>query len=546
LLESTVFDLMAAERLQSAGHTFTTRHQRASTAGDRTGTSRGWGSALRGSVRVTLTIHSIDLFVLIVYLAGVAGIGMWLGRGTHELAGYLLGDRQLPWWAILGSIVATETSTATFLSVPGIAFAPEGDLRFLQLAIGYLAGRMLIRGLLLPLYFRAEIFTAYQVLDQRFGGATKRAASLIFLVTRNLSDGLRLFLAAIVLEKMIQLPLPACVVLIGLVTILYTLVGGIKAVIWNDCVQFVIYMLGALVAGWIILQSLPEGIHGVVQFGRRHEKFQLFDFSWDVSDPYTFWAAVLGGMFLTLGTHGTDQMMVQRYLCAKSQTDAARALVWSAVVVLIQFAVFLLLGIGLAAFYAINPRGERFLSNDEVFATFIVQELPAGRGLVGLVLAAVFAAAMSTLSSSINSSATSAVKDLWPQSAQGHDAARRQLRASRIATIGFGLLQIVIGIAAQDYAKSVVNDVLAIASFSAGLLLGIFALGVFAASVRQTAAAVGLMVGLTCLLAVKYGLPELRDAWLVAWTWLPAIGAATTFVGGLLAQRLIDFASRRQ
>ena len=265
---------------------------------------------------MTLAIQGIDVFVLGVYLTLVAGLGIWLGRGTRDLNSYLLGDRHLPWWAILGSIVATETSTATFLSVPGIAFADGGDLRFLQLAIGYLCGRCLVRVVLLPLFFRGEIFTAYQVLDRRFGGATKRVAALIFLVTRNLGDGLRLFLTAIVLEKITQVPLPICVVLIGAVTILYTLLGGMKAVVWNDCAQFVVYMLGGLIAGMVLLQGLPDGVTGLLEFGRREGKFRVFDFAWTTDDPYTFWAAVIGGMFLTLGTHGTDQMMVQRYLCA--------------------------------------------------------------------------------------------------------------------------------------------------------------------------------------------------------------------------------------
>ena len=486
---------------------------------------------------MTLAIPDIDALVLCVYLAVVAAFGIWLGRGTHDLNGYLLGDRHLPWWAILGSIVATETSTATFLSVPGIAYAEGGDLRFLQLSIGYLIGRCLIRIVLLPLYFRGKIFTAYQVLDQRFGGATKRAAALIFLVTRNLGDGLRLFLTAIVLEKIIQIPLPICVVVIGVVTILYTLLGGMKAVVWNDCAQFIVYMAGGLIAGAVILHGLPEGWNSLLEFGRREGKFRVFDFGWTTADPYTCWAAIIGGMFLTLGTHGTDQMMVQRYLCARSQADAGRALVGSAFVVMAQFAIFLFLGIGLAAFYRIHPPSQSFSTNDQVFATFIVEELPAGKGLIGLVLAAVFAAAMSTLSSSINSSAASAVTDLYlPLWGDTPPSENHQLRASRLLTVVFGLVQIAVGVLAQDLTQSVVNDALAIASFSAGLLLGIFALGVLTRRVRQPAAAAGLIVGLSCLLFVKFGLPLLGSTWQIAWPWLPVVGSVSTFLGGWFVQ----------
>ncbi len=317
-----------------------------------------------------------------------------------------------------------------------------------------------------------------------------------------------------------------------------------KAVVWNDCAQFVVYMLGGLIAGAVILQALPEGWTSLMEFGRREDKFRILDLRWDIADPYTFWAAVIGGMFLTLGTHGTDQMMVQRYLCAKSQVDAGRALVWSGIVVALQFAVFLLLGVGLAAFYHLHPPQEPFGSNDQVFATFIVEELPAGRGLIGIVLAAVFAAAMSTLSSSINSSAASAVKDLYlPLWGTRGSSESHQLFLSRLFTVVFGLLQIVVGILAKDLTQSVVSDVLAIASFSAGLLLGIFALGVLTRRVRQPAAAFGLLVGLAGLLFAKFGLPQLDAGWDVAWPWYPVIGTVTTFVAGYLAQIVGDFSS---
>jgi SSS family transporter len=485
---------------------------------------------------VTLAIHGIDLLVLVVYLVAVTLLGVRLGRGTQDLAGYLLGGRHLPWWAILGSIVATETSTATFLSVPGVAYAQGGDLRFLQLALGYLLGRMLITIVLLPLYFRGQIFTAYEVLDARFGRSTKQLAALIFLVTRNLGDGLRLFLTAIVLERIAQIPLPICIALVGGVTILYTLLGGMKAVVWNDCVQLIVYLAGGLVAGVVLLQTLPGGAAEVLEFGRSQGKFRLIDWSWVTSDPYTVWAAVIGGMFLTLGTHGTDQMMVQRYLCARSQADASRALILSALVVLVQFALFLLLGVGLATFYHLHPPAEAFTTNDQVFATFIVRELPAGRGVIGIVLAAVFAAAMSTLSSSINSSAASAVSDLYlPLWGARQPSGHHQLQASRILTVAFGLLQIAVGILARNLTDSVVTDALAIASFSAGLLLGIFALGIFTRAVGHQAAAVGLAVGLISLLWVRFGLPRMGDDWRIAWPWFPVIGCVTTLAGGCLA-----------
>jgi SSS family transporter len=484
--------------------------------------------------RLHLALEPVDLAVLCAYVAGVIVLGVWVGRGRRSMASYLLGDRALPWWAILGSIVATETSTATFLSVPGLAYvAAGGDLRFLQLAIGYIVGRAIIVIFLLPQYFRGELFTAYEVLDRRFGGATKRLASVIFLVTRNLADGLRLFLTAIALEAVLGWSLAACIIVIGLATIAYTVFGGMKSVIWNDCVQMVVYVVGGAIAGVVILTRLPEGWSTFVAFGEAHDKFRVLDFTWSLSDAYTFWAGLFGGMFLTLGTHGTDQMLVQRYLCARSRRDAGRALFASGFVVFAQFALFLLLGVALACYDSTVATDRAFERTDRVFATFIVDELPANVGLIGVLLAAVFAAAMSTLSSSLNSSASALVNDLYLPLRRKRPSERHLVGASRICTAAFGVLQIAIGIAAQGLESSVVTNVLAVAGFSAGLLLGVFALGILTRRVDQRAALIGLAGGLVVLLGVKFGLP--RAGIEIAWPWLPVIGSVATFTTGLLA-----------
>ncbi|NLX54742.1 MAG: sodium/solute symporter [Planctomycetaceae bacterium] len=485
-------------------------------------------------------IAPADLAVLLAYLVGIVLFGIWVGRGQRNVTDYLLGGRDLPWWAILGSIVATETSTVTFLSVPGLAFAARqpgttvldprvgGDLRFLQLACGLLVGRCLIVYFLLPLFFRGQLFSAYEVLQYRFGGATKRVASLVFLLTRNIGDGLRLFLTAIVLAAMIDLPLAWCVVVIGVSTIIYTFTGGIKSVIWSDCIQFVIYIGGAILALAVILYRLPGGWWECVSFAQDTGKFRILDSSCDLRLNFTVWSGIIGGAFLALGTHGTDQMMVQRYLCARRQRDAGVALIASGVVVIVQFALFLLLGVALACFYAHVRPTVSFDSTDRVLSRFIVEELPAGWGLIGVILAAVFAAAMSTLSGSLNSSASAAVHDFYLPWRRAAVSERHLLWVSRGCTVLFGIIQIGIGIVAQYFATAVVNDVLAIASFAAGLLLGVFALGVFTRRVGQRAALAGLVTGLLVLTWVKFGTP-------VAYTWYGVIGATTTFAAGLLA-----------
>lgn len=472
-----------------------------------------------------LAIQTTDLVIVVTYVGAVVLFGMWVGRGQRGLSDYLLGGRDLPWWAILGSLVATETSTATFLSVPGVAFAATGDLRFLQLAIGFVIGRIIVAAVLLPLYFKGQLFTAYEVLDRRFGGATKTAASLTFLVARNLGDGLRLFLTAIVLKEVAGINLSVCVVLIGAATIVYTLLGGMKAVVWNDCIQFVVYIAGGLVAGALIIDSLPGGWSQWWEYARTNHKLTMFDFRWDVTEAYTFWAGLLGGATLTMGTHGADQMMVQRYLCARSQRDATRALVLSGFVVFFQFALFLLLGVGLACYYTSVSPETQFDRNDEVFATFIVRQMPVG--LVGLTLAAVFSAAMSTLSSSLNSSAGAAVNDLYRPRWKQEPSSEHLVRVSRLMTAVFGALQIGVAIAASHYSRSVVEDALAVAGFAAGILIGIFALGTRTRRVGQQAALGGMLCGLLVLAAVKFGTD-------IAWPWYALIGASATFGAGWL------------
>lgn len=485
-----------------------------------------------------MQIGAIDLAILIAYLLAMVVLGIWLGRDQKDLSGYLLGGRDLPWWAILGSIVATETSTATFLSVPGLAFAADGDMRFLQLALGFALGRVIVAVVLVPLYFRGEMFTAYEVLQQRFGGASKRCASLLFLVTRNLGDGLRLFLAGIALEKVLGIDLHLCIMVTGAVTIFYTFVGGMKAVIWSDCIQFAVYILGGILALQILVGYLPGGWAELWEFGHAAGRFQVFDVrlaSTDafsvLTESYTFWSGLIGGAVLTLGTHGTDQMFVQRYLSARSVGDAQRAVVISGFVVLGQFVLFLLLGVALACYYS-SVQPQTFERNDEVFAAFIVQHLPVG--MVGITLAAVFAAAMSTLSSSLNSSAAAAVADFYlPLVSRrvGDVSPAKGLSASRRLTVLFGVIQIAIGIGASYLSQSVVGDALAIAGFTAGILLGVFALGMFTRVARQSGALVGMLSGIAVLSWVKF-------ATAVAWPWWAIIGAAATFGSGYLFSRL--------
>ncbi|HUE74111.1 MAG TPA: sodium:solute symporter [Pirellulaceae bacterium] len=505
---------------------------------------------------MTFQLGFIDLVVLLVYLATAIFIGVVVRGKSKDIESYLLGDRNLPWWAILGSIVATETSTATVLSVPGEASGIPGQTAgsgflFLQLALGYIIGRTIIVCVLLPLYFRGKLFTAYQVLDQRFGQMTRQAASLLFLVTRNLGDGLRLFLAAIVLQELAGLPFVWSVVAMGAVTIVYTFLGGMRSVVWNDCIQLVIYMLGGIAAVFIIAASIDGGWQELFRYAREHDKFRMFDLRLLISEPYTLWAGLIGGAVLTIGTHGTDHMMVQRYLSARSQTDAGRAVLASGLVVFVQFALFLFIGIELSAYYAQHPEFE-FAKADKVFAHFIGHAFPQGTGLVGLMLAAILASAMSTLSSSLNSSASALVNDFYVPWRRKPATPEHLFFVTRGLTVVFGVLQTLIGIWALGLGETVVKNALTIAGFSAGLLLGVFALGVLTRRAGQTAALVGGAVGLGVLSFVQFGVPWLIEQqylaadFKVAFPWLALIGASATFLAGWIVSWFVPDRSREE
>ncbi|MGE0640455.1 MAG: sodium:solute symporter [Thermoanaerobaculia bacterium] len=466
-----------------------------------------------------MSLGGIDAGLLVAYLTAVVLFGLRVGRRSPDAADYMVGQRDFPWWLLLASIVATETSTVTFLSIPGFSFGR--DLTWLQIPIGFLLGRAVVAWILLPRYFEGSYFTAYEVLTVRFGDSARRAASALFIVTRTLADGLRLFLTALVLEEMTGLDFVLSVVLMGAATIAYTWSGGIRAVLWTDLVQLAVYLSGALIAFFVLLERIPGGWSEMMAIGSAAGRLRVFDLSFSPGEPYALWAGVLGGIFVTLGSHGVDQMMVQRYLCARDLRSARKALVGGGFVVFAQFALFLLIGVALYAFYQLHPPAAPFERTDRVFVRFILDELPVG--LVGILLGAIFAAAMSTLSSSLNSCATTWTRDLRPRRDDPDPAG--ELRATRLATVVFGGLQVAVGIGGLWLRSTVVASVLGIAAFTTGIVLGVFLLGMYAPRAGERAALAGLVTGFAAMTAIFFLTP-------LAWPWYALVGSAITFAAG--------------
>jgi len=466
---------------------------------------------------------TLDLAVLVIYLAATTAWGAWLGRGQTGGTDYFLGSRSLPWVAVMLSVVATETSTLTFLSVPGVSYA--GSLVFLQLTLGYLAGRVVVSFVFLPAYYRGELSTAYALLETRFGLGARRFTSGIFMLTRLLADSVRLFATAIPLALITGWPYPTSIAVIGILTVIYTYFVGIKAVVWVDAVQMSLYLLGAVVTIGAIQLAVPGGWSEVIASADIAGKMQVLDFSWNLTTPYTIWAGVLGGAVFTMASHGTDQLIVQRLLTCRDQRSAQKALIGSGVVVIFQFMVFLVLGLGLCTFYD----GRQFDSTDAIFATFIVEQLPPG--LTGLLIAGVFAAAMSSLSSSINSLASASAYDYWAPFVGARDDEARILRAGKVFTLIWAALLIggAITFIPLSQGTSAVEVALGVAALVYGGLLGVFALGVLTKRPGQRAAIFGIVVGIGTVTLMRG---------MMAWPWYVPVGASVTLAAGWLAGML--------
>jgi len=471
-------------------------------------------------------VRILDLAVILAYLAGITWFGARFRRGQKNLRDYFLGGRTAPWWAISLSIVSAETSTLTIVGTPALAFS--GNLGFLQIVLGYLLARIVISVLLLPQYFRGEMFTAYELMRRRFGERIRQLTASIFLVTRALAEGVRVAGVALVISVVLGTGEIASIALIVLLTLFYTWEGGMTAVIWTDVVQMSLYVVGALVSFFVILGQIHGGWSHVAAVAGAAHKLAIFDFRFAptmefFSRKYSFWAGLAGGCFLTTASHGTDQLMVQRLLSARDERESRTALLASWGVIAVQFTLFLLIGLLLYVYYLDNHMAapEHL---DRIYPLFIWNSLPPG--VAGLAIAAILAAAMANLSAALNSLASTTVVDFYRARAR-HSSESRSLRLARLATVGWGAVLLPIAIRASQ-SHSVLEAGLTIASIPSGVLLGIFLLGVLTRKPREGAAMAGAGVGLAAIVYVWLGTP-------IAFTWYVAIGTTATFTAGVVA-----------
>ena len=492
------------------------------------------------------TLTPVDYAVIVIYLVGIATLGIWAGGSQESTDDYFLGGRNLPWWAVCLSVVATETSTLTILSVPTVAYG--GAMTFVQLAVGYLMGRTIVAFYFLPQYYRGNLSTAYAFLGERFGPSMQASASATFLFTRLLADGVRLFATAIPLKIIAEsagfsVSYFEIIAIIGVVTIIYTLIGGIRAVVWMDSVQMLLYLFGALFTVILLLGEVPANW---LEVASEAGKTQIINVelggglsAW-LTSPYAFVTAVLGGAVFSMASHGTDQLVVQRLLACRDLRDSQKAIIGSAVLVGVQFLLFLFIGVLLWVSYDGATFAELgYATNDELFPRFIVSGLPMG--MSGLLLAGIVAAAMSTLSSSLNALASSTMLDLYELFTSAEPFSERTIQdyrpreatpvegvavdkyrpprelersgptperavfLSRAATLAWGLVFIAFANLFKTTDNPVVELGLSIASFTYGGLLGAFLLGLVSERAREADAVFSFFVTIAVMSLVIFG-----------------------------------------
>ncbi|HEY4088758.1 MAG TPA: sodium:solute symporter [Bryobacteraceae bacterium] len=465
-------------------------------------------------------MRPVDLAIIAVYLAGVTWFGARFRKSQTTLKDYFLGGQSAPWWAIALSIVSAETSTLTIIGTPPLAYA--GSYVFLQVVFGYLLARIVISTIFLPRYFEGQMFTAYELMQRRFGPHARKAASGIFLITRALAEGVRVFAISIVISIVLKTGGLMSIVVILALTLFYTFEGGMTAVIWTDVIQMCMYVVGAAVSLFVLTGKIPGGLSHALHVASAAGKLQVFDFQWSWTKPYTIWAGFIGGCFLTTASHGTDQLVVQRLLSAKNQSQSRMALLTSWGVIFVQFTLFLTIGMLLWVYRSGAPAPAEA---DRLYPSFIWESLPIG--VAGLAMAAIVAAAMANLSAALNSLASATVVDFYePLSKRKHEASH-YLKVARISTVFWGVVLGTIALFASRWG-SVLESGLGIASITLGILLGLFLFGVLTKAPREKAAIAGTVVGMAAMLYVKFGTA-------IPFTWWVAIGAGTTFAAGYIA-----------
>jgi SSS family transporter len=490
-------------------------------------------------------MRPLDWAIVVFYVLLVTGLGVWFGRRQNNIEDYFLGGHSIPWWAALMSLIATEISAATFLGAPEQGYTH--NLTYLQFSVGTIAARFAIAFLFIGAYYRFKVYTVYGYLLARFGLGTNTTTASVFMLGRLFADGARLFIASLAIHVATGLDIGQSIVALASAATIYTLFGGIKGVIWTEVIQASVLIGGALILVWSLMGHIPLGLNQVVHEIDAAGKFQLFDWNfqnWDfMTNAYNAVPAIIGGFFLTMATHGTDQDMVQRLLTCKESSEGKRSLWMSGFIGVAITCVFLFIGQLLFVYVNHLPAGDKMAAlaaqmkteghNNQLILHYIVNVLPVG--VTGLVLASVIAAALSSLGSGINATSSTVITDIYQRYIRKDAPPTHYVNASRMATIIVGCIDAAIALAVSYFSSTHASvDLLSIAlgvmTFFYGGMLGIFLVAIFSKTRGNTASNVaGVVLSIAVVVYLKYFTA-------LAWPWNIVIGTFITIAVSLMGR----------
>lgn len=486
-----------------------------------------------------------DWAVIVVYLLGMIALGIWFGRDQHNTRDYFLGSRNTPWWAIGLSIVAAETSALTIIGVPALAYG--GNIAFLQMIIGYVLARLILAVVMVPHYLKGEIYSPYQLFSDRLGTSARQTAGGFFLISETLAAGVRVYVVSIPIQLMLGIGVLPAIVLFVVLSLIYTYIGGVKAVIWTDAVQFGLFLLGGLFALFYIPTLVDGGFSGVLSQAAQAGKLHWLNPEFGLAAPFNIWMGVIGGTVLVLSSHGAEQLIVQRVLACKNVAEGRKALVLSAALVFPLFLIFLFVGVMLWVFYQGHPfkiplpeAQSGIKANDFIFPIFMMTEVP--HVLRGFLIVAILSAAMSSVSSALTSLASVSTMD-FVKGQHGKRSETFYLNFSKYSTVAWAAILIFTAYLSREVAF-VMNAAFTLRGLTSGALVGGLVLAVFWKTGRAVPVIAGMFAALVVMILVSQiswdvtvdGKVEARK---IFWPWFTLIGAVVTLAVAWAADKVI-------
>jgi solute:Na+ symporter, SSS family len=478
-----------------------------------------------------------DWIVILVYLLGIIALGVYFGKDQRNTRDYFLGSKNIPWWGIGLSIVAAETSALTIIGVPAMAYdAKSGNMTFIQMVIGYVIARILLAVVMVPHYFKGEIYSPYQLLENSFGPAARRTASVFFLLMETLAAGVRVYVACIPVQLMLGIGVLESIILFVFLSLIYTYIGGVKAVIWTDAVQFGLFLAGGLFTIFYIPTLIDGGFSAVMAEAAAAGKTHWLNADFSLQPPINIWMGVLGGTFLVMSTHGAEQLIVQRVLACKNVRDGRRALILSAALIFPLFLIFLTVGVMLWVYYQHQPFAipipearPGIKANDFIFPIFMVTAVP--HVLKGFLIVAILSAAMSSVSSAMTALASVSTMDIMKNLLKGARGDEFFLRFSKRSTVFWAGALILVAFLTRKN-DSVLNAAFALRGLTAGALLGSLMLTLLWRKASSTPVVIAMFAALAVMTYIFLYTK-------IFWPWYTLIGTCVALATAYLARAVL-------